>query len=439
MAIEFRLPELGENVTSGTVGKLLVSTGDIITAGQNVLEIETDKAVAEIPCPTAGKVTEILVAEGAKVNTNDIILMIDPVAGEKPSEKQSATVSAAAKKGESAPKTSVEPAPDSGTSAPEKPIPPRHAGPMRAAPSVRQLARENDVDINEVPTADPSGRVTAQDILAFAASRKESPKKAVQVPAEASKGTPAWHNGEGTSVVQDKWGVVVHEAMNTIRSRTAERLSASWQTIPHVTHFDKADITELEAFRKQNARKADEKGARLTITAFILKALPEVLKRYPRFNASVDMDNQELLLKRYYNLGVAVDTPTGLVVPVIRDADQKSVVDITLEMAELAEKARARKLTLEEMQGGTFTVSNLGGLGGHGFTPIINAPEVAILGLSRSRMEAVYDGQGFQPRLMLPMSLSYDHRIIDGADAARFLRFLAEAIEQPWRMLLGLQ
>ncbi|NLO32140.1 MAG: hypothetical protein GX117_02100, partial [Candidatus Hydrogenedentes bacterium] len=213
--------------------------------------------------------------------------------------------------------------------------------------------------------------------------------------------------------------------------------SESWQTIPHVTHFDKADVTALESLRKQAARKAEAKGARLTTMAFVLKAVPEVLKRFPRFNASVDMETQQLLLKQYYHIGFAVDTPNGLVVPVLRDADQKTVLEIALEMAALAEKARDRKLTLEDMQGGTFTISNLGGLGGTAFTPIINAPETAILGLSRTQTEPVYNGNEFEPRQLLPLNLSYDHRIIDGADAARFLRFLAVSIEQPWHLFLG--
>ena len=313
-------------------------------------------------------------------------------------------------------------------------------GVVRAAPSVRQLAREHDVDINQIPVADPGGKVTAQDILAFVAARESDALAPATAMKSASPGSPErpWSNGEGTSVIQDKWGVIVREAMNTIRSRGAERLTESWQQIPHVTHFDKADITGLEALRNEVARKAQEKGARLTTMAFILKAVPEVLKRFPTFNASVDMEQRELLLKRYYNIGFAVDTPNGLVVPVLREPEMKSILDIALEMAELARKARERKLALEEMQGGTFTISNLGSLGGYGFTPIINAPEVAILGLSRSQVEPVYEGGAFVPRTMLPMSLSYDHRIIDGADAARFMRFLAEAIEQPWHLMMGL-
>lgn len=430
MRTEFKLPELGENVTSGTVGKLLVAVGDVITAGQNVLEIETDKAVAEIPCPTAGKVVEIRAKEGAKMNSGDVVLVLE-ASSAPASSPEPAAPPAPAKRDET---SATVQAPR-----PEKTQPPaKRLGTVRAAPSVRRLAREQDVDLNEVPVKDPGGKATAQDILAFVAARKTAEQPTTAAETAPAQDAAAWTNGEGTSVEQDKWGVVVHEAMNTIRVRTAERLGESWRNIPHVTHFDKADITGLEALRKECARKADEKGARLTAMAFILKAVPEALKRFPRFNASVDMENRHLLLKQYYHIGFAVDTPNGLVVPVLRDADKKTVLEIALEMAALARKARDRKLTLEEMQGGTFTISNLGGLGGSGFTPIINAPEAAILGLSRSQTEPVYNGQEFVPRLLLPMSLSYDHRIIDGADAARFLRFLAEAIEQPWHLMLGL-
>lgn len=434
MITEFRLPELGENVTSGTIAKLLVAPGDQVATGQNVLEIETDKAVAEIPCPVSGKVTEIRVTEGAKVNSGDVILLLDtaaaaPAPGPAP-KPAPATVVQTGSREKPAP---AMPARERTVSAP---VTVARQGAVRAAPSVRQLAREHDVDINQIAVADPAGKVTAQDILAFVAARET----AALAPPEASSNTrkTAWSNGEGTSVNEDKWGVIVREAMNAIRSRGAERLTESWQQIPHVTHFDKADITDLEALRNEVAHKAQEKGARLTTMAFILKAVPEVLKRFPTFNASVDMEHRELLLKRYYNIGFAVDTPNGLVVPVLREPETKSIVDVALEMAELARKARERKLSLEEMQGGTFTVSNLGGLGGYGFTPIINAPEVAILGLSRSQVEPVYKGDEFVPRTMLPMSLSYDHRIIDGADAARFMRYLAEAIEQPWRLMMGL-
>lgn len=236
---------------------------------------------------------------------------------------------------------------------------------------------------------------------------------------------------------RDSWGPVETEPMNAIRQKAAVHLSHCWRTIPHVTHFDKADITELESFRRRNAARLEKQGVRLTITAFVIQLLPEALKQFPRFNASVDMESQSILLKRYYHIGVAVDTPHGLVVPVLRNVAAKKVMEISREMSDLSQKARDRRLALSDMQGGTFTVSNLGGVGGHAFTPIINAPEAAILGISRAQLEPQYLEQTWQPRLMLPLSLSYDHRIIDGADAARFLRCIVEMLSQPWQMALG--
>ena len=428
MSKEFRLPELGENITSGSVAKVLVAPGDVIAAGQNVLEIETDKAVAEIPCAIAGKVVEVQVQEGQKINVGDVILILDEQAAtaEPPvAEKPKAKSEAPPPREKSAPAAEV---------SPPRPAPSiARQGPARAAPSVRQLAREHDVNLNEVPSSDPGGKITAQDVLAFVAAQS-----ARQTTSQDVDNARTMARGSSGAAEADKWGPVDVEPMNAIRNKAAEHLTQCWNTIPHVTHFDKADITELEAFRLRYAAKAEKAGARLTITAFLLKALPEALKRFPRFNASVDMDKRTIILKRYYHLGLAVDTPNGLVVPVLRDVDQKNVLEISLETAALAERARDRKLTLEELQGGAFTVSNLGGLGGYAFTPIINAPEVAILGVSRSQTEAVYVDGDLKPRLMLPLSLSYDHRVIDGADAARFLRFVAESLEQPWRLMLGL-
>ncbi len=441
MLVEFRLPELGENITSGLVGKVLVAVGDIIKAGENVLEIETDKAVAEIPCPTSGRVVEIRVKEGAKISSGDVVLVLDSAAASGTQDGSSAAMSSSTMRSndQTNASESVASIPTDKVT-PAMPVTMPRRGTTRAAPSIRRLAREHEVDINDIPVADPGGKVTAEDVLAYIATRNtdsKAPPSAGNLSAVAGE-QPVWENGEGTSVVQDKWGEVVREAMTTIRGRGAERLTDSWQHIPHVTHFDKADISDLEALRGEYAAKARESGVRLTAMAFILKVLPEILKRFPRFNASVDMENKCLLMKRYYHIGFAVDTPNGLVVPVLQDTDRKTIFDIALEMGELSRKARERKLALNEIQGGTFTVSNLGGLGGTGFTPIINAPEVAILGLSRALMEPVYNGREFIPHLMLPLSLSYDHRIIDGADAARFLRFLAGAIEQPWRLMVGL-
>ena len=427
MTTEFNLPELGENITSGTVAKILVSKGDTIEANQNVLEIETDKAVAEIPCPFAGKVFEIRAAEGEKINVGDVVFLLEETDAPVKKDTDTAKEDVSVKKKEPAPENSTAPT----TAAQEK----KKGGKVRAAPSVRKLAREHDLSLEEIPYSDPGGKITANDVLAYVAAADEEQEE--KPGSETNDASPA--SGETAyDRSTDKWGEVFVEPMSAIRRKAATHLSECWTTIPHVTHFDRANITELEAFRQRYSQKAEKSGAKLTITAFLIKLLPEVFKQFPRFNATVDMEQEQFLLKQYCNIGVAVDTPKGLVVPVMRDVNTKSVMDISAEMSHLAAKARDRKLPLDALQGGGFTVSNLGGLGGYAFTPIINAPETAILGISRSAIEPVYIEHEFQPRLMLPLSLSYDHRCIDGADAARFMRFLCESLEQPWRLTLGL-
>ncbi len=422
MATEFRLPELGENIASGTIAKVLVAPGDVIAVDQSVIEVETDKAVAEIPATLAGKITEVKVQEGSEVRPGDVVLLVEASA--------------------------VAPAPEAPVKPPEQaaPVPPpspprakpqearKPGAPVLASPSVRRLARELGVNLQDVPVSAPTGRVTAQEIRAFAegTAQQAAPPEAPGKPAPAAPAASL----EGLEQGQDSYGPVAYEPMNTVRRKTAEHMTHAWTTIPHVTHFDKADITELEVFRKTQAGAVEAAGGKLTTIAFIVRVVAGALKRFPKFNASLDPDGQRLVLKQYCHVGVAVDTPTGLLVPVLRDADRKSARDIAIELPQLAAKARDRKLAIEDMQGGTFTISNLGGLGGTGFTPVINAPEVAILGVSRASTEAAYrDGQ-WLPHTMLPLSLSYDHRVIDGADAARFTRWVAQALEQPWNMFL---
>ncbi len=428
MAKEIHLPDLGENVTSGTVANILVEVGDFVETGQNIIEIETDKAVAEIPCPESGKVTEIRVSSGDTISVGAVILLLDPQE-KAPDEPKAAA--AATPTENTIPQTEEKKPDDKAAQDDSTPAEPKaRGGAVRAAPSVRQLAREHDVSLEEVPTRDPSGRITAQDVLDFV-EKKDTPPS--QAPAPSADAADTVGDRQ-----QDAWGDVVIEPMNAIRAKAATHLTQCWTTIPHVTHFDKADITALEQFRKAHAARAESHGVHLTMAPFLIKLLPELFRQFPRMNATVDMDNRSFILKQYCNIGVAVDTPNGLVVPVVHNADQKSVVEIARDMARMAEKARARKLAIEDMQGGGFTVSNLGAMGGHGFTPIVNAPETAILGVSRATMEPVYNGDEFEPRLMLPLSLSYDHRCIDGAEAARFLRRLCEALEQPWNIMLGL-
>jgi pyruvate dehydrogenase E2 component (dihydrolipoamide acetyltransferase) len=287
------------------------------------------------------------------------------------------------------------------------------------------MARELGVDINQVTGSDPSGRISIEDVKAHA-------KRLV---------TGAAKGGAPAEPLPDfaRWGDVERQPMRAVRRKTAEHLSAAWQTIPHVTQCDLADVTSLEELRKKYAKQVEAAGGNLTVTAIAVKVVASALRVFPQFNASIDMAADEIILKKYVNVGVAVDTDRGLLVPVIRNADQKNIAQLATELAQLSEKARTRKISLEEMQGGTFSISNLGGIGGTYFTPIVNAPEVAILGISRARMEPVYqkDTGQFAPRVLLPLSLSYDHRIIDGADGIRFLRWICEALEQPF--LLSLQ
>lgn len=434
MIKEFKLPELGENVASGTLGKLLVKVGDVVAEGQNVLEIETDKAVAEIPSGVSGKITDIRVKEGAAVRPGEVVFLVETDAAQALPASSPAPAAEPAPVPDAVEATRPAPPAAAPTQPAAAPVPAGsvpHPGLVRAAPSVRARARELGVDLNEVPTADPSGRVTLQEVLAFAqggaAPAAAAPAAEEGIPV---KPAPAAVPGPAAS------GGTTVEPFSTIRRKTAEHMTECWTTIPHVTHFDKADVTGLEELRKKYGKRVEAAGGRLTITSFVLKALPEVLKRFPKFNASLDMTGQQAVYKHFYNIGVAVDTPSGLLVPVIKDADKKSIVEMSVELGELAARARERKLALENMQGGTFTVTNLGGLGGHAFTPIINAPETAILGMSRAVMEPVWANGQFVPRLMLPFSLSYDHRLIDGADAARFLRRLIETLEQPWILFL---
>jgi pyruvate dehydrogenase E2 component (dihydrolipoamide acetyltransferase) len=441
MAIEFKLPELGENVSAGTIAKILVKVGDTVSKDQSILEVETDKAVAEIPCPAAGKVTAIKVKEGQKVKAGDVILLIEAgAAGELEAPKaeapapKAAAVAAPAER--PAPKLQVlerpAPAPAPAPAAvPAAPAAARTGGPVLASPSVRRMAREHGVDLATVPVADPSGRVTAQDILAFVSGGAAPAPAPAATPAAAPAPAAAAVTGDG-----DKWGALVLEPMSGIRKKTAERMAQNWATIPHVTHFEKADVTAIEALRAKHAKKFDAMGAKLTVTSFLIKVLGEALKRFPKFNASIDLAGEQIVYKQYYNVGVAVDTPNGLLVPVMRHVDRMSISQISIELPLLAAKARDRKLALDDMQGGTFTISNLGGVGGNAFTPIINAPEVAILGVSRSSVEPVWQNGQFAPRTMLPLSLSYDHRVIDGADAARFARWVVEALENPWVLFL---
>jgi pyruvate dehydrogenase E2 component (dihydrolipoamide acetyltransferase) len=439
VSVDFKLPELGENVAFGDVLRVLVKPGDTIAKDQPVIELETDKATVEVPTSVAGRVTAIRVKAGDKVTVGQVILSVEGAAEEpdlpQPAAAKPAAPAPAAKPDApppAAPRAATEKVVDinRGARAAAEPSPTADALHAPAAPSVRRLARELGVDINTVPGTGLAGRISIEDVKAHA-------KRLLTTVAAGAV--------HGTEPLPDftRWGEVERQPMRAVRRKTAEHLSRAWSTIPHVTQHALADITSLEDLRKRYAAQAEAAGATITMTAVAVKVAAAALKIFPQFNASIDFPAEEIILKKYVHIGVAVDTDRGLLVPVVRDADQKNLIQLALEIAQLADKARSRKITIEEMQGGCFTVSNLGGIGGTYFTPIVNAPEVAILGIGRGRMEPVWreGGEGapgaFAPRLMLPLSLSYDHRLIDGADGIRFLRWIVEALEQPF--LLALQ
>ncbi len=446
MATTFTLPELGENIDSGIITAVLVAVGDTVKKDQPVIELETDKAVVEVPCPEAGTVAEIRAKEGETLKVGDVILVINgavvavpppppPPAdtAEPRAELPDEAVPVETQAAEPVAEEPVEPQePLPAPPAPEQTPAPttKKPGTVRAAPSVRRLAREIGVDIYEVHPAAPGTAITADDVKTFARSGRESSKAETSdiSPKRATDGLPLPNF--------EKWGEVTREKMTNIRRLIAKNMTRSWNTSPHVTQNDKADITELEKFRKQYGPQVQAAGGKLTATAILVKVLAEGLKRFPQFNVSVDTANSEIIYKQFYNIGVAVDTEWGLLVPNIKNVEGKSLIDIAVELTGLSERARNRKTTLDELQGTCITITNLGGIGGTNFSPVVNLPEVAILGVSRSRVEPVYIDGDFVPRTMMPLSLSYDHRVIDGADAARFTRWLCEALEQPMLLFL---
>jgi pyruvate dehydrogenase E2 component (dihydrolipoamide acetyltransferase) len=477
MPTELKLPELGENIEKGDVVRVLVQAGDSVAVDQPILELETDKATVEVPSTVAGKVSAVKVKAGDQVKVGQVVLVVDGEgAPEKPegqSRKPEATSQkpeARSQKPESAePETGEPQAPEPrnlGTPEPRNPgtpepraaevvsisagrtaqpsraerapgraepaaahVPAREGGlelaaPVPAAPSVRRFAREIGVEIGRVPGTGPGGRIGPEDV-------KEHVKGLVSGPAGRAAGA-----AYGAALPDfSKWGEVDVKPMSNIRRKTAEHLSAAWQA-PHVTQHDKADVTALEAFRRVYGPRVERAGGKLTMTAILIRICASALGRFPQFASSPDLANDAIVYKKYCHIGVAVDTPNGLLVPVIRDADRKTITEIAADLSVVSQKAREKKLSLDDMAGGVFTISNLGGIGGTSFTPIINQPEVAILGVSRTAKEPVWVDGAFVPRDMLPLSLSYDHRVIDGADAARFLRFVAEGLEQPLTMVL---
>ena len=445
---EFKLPELGENITQGDLVRLMVSPGSNIAEGQPVMELETDKAVVEVPSSVTGVVKDIRVKQGEKIKVGQVIFTLEAGASSKSQAKPESEENVSGQHGV---RMSFQAAIAAEGKTEEQALPPdqpqahkphsfslpahmgrtagtEHRDPVPAAPHVRRLARELGIDIHDVKGVGPGGRISEDDVKAHA-------KGLVSAVVAGMANTGRFP----VSPLPDfaRYGKIERVSMRGVRRKTAEHLWEAWTTIPHVTQQDKADITELEQLRAKFAPKAEQAGGKMTVTAIALKVCASALKIFPQFNASIDLNKEEIIYKQFVNIGVAVDTDRGLLVPVIRDVDKKNIVELAAELTQLSKKARDKKLTPADMEGGTFTITNLGGIGGTGFSPIVNYPEVAILGLSRSSMEPVWMNGKFEPRQVIPLSLSYDHRLIDGADAARFLRWIAEAFEQPF--LLSVQ
>jgi pyruvate dehydrogenase complex dihydrolipoamide acetyltransferase long form len=440
MATEFTLPDLGENITSGDVVSVLVKVGDVVSPGQAVLEVETDKAVIEVPCPPGGVIQEVLVKKGETVNVGQALMSLSSSESQpetaKPAAPSPVTESVAAAKPSPVVETNETVAVAQSVAAAQPPAPVAASNGEAtnntlasdvinpAGPAVRRLARELGVDLGRVSGSGPSGRIVREDVVAAvrrAGGQARSNSRTVR------------SGGE-----QDDWGPIHREKMSRMRKTIATNMVRSVATIPHLTNFDDADVTELERLRKDSATEYAKSDVKLTALAFVIKAVSLSLKQHPSVNSTVDMEKGELVYKDYVNIGLAVDTSRGLVVPVLRDCDQQSIPQIAQEIAKTAEKAKNAQYGVEDLRGGTFTISNLGAIGGTYSTPIINHPEVAILLLGRSRKLPIVYEDRVEPRLMMPLSLSYDHRVIDGAMAARFLKEVIGYLESPGRLLLAM-
>jgi pyruvate dehydrogenase E2 component (dihydrolipoamide acetyltransferase) len=449
-----RLPDVGDFKDIEVI-EVLIAVGDDVEAEQSIIILESDKATMEIPSPSAGKIESVTVKVGDKLNQGDPIATLS--GGGAGSTKDNSKTEQAAPVVAAPVAAAPEPAAASSTAAPTavaetgaakaeavpgktlRPHPGAAAGAdiasasskmIHASPSIRRYARELGVALDQVIGSGPKGRIVKSDVKAFV---KTTMSGATPGSAAAGGGISI---GAMPEVDHSKFGEVETVALSRIKKIAGAHLHRSWVTVPHVTQFDEADITELEAFRKSLARDAEKKGVRMTPLIFLMKAVVTALQEYPNFNSSLDAKGENLIMKKYFHIGIAVDTPKGLVVPVVRDVDRKGLFELAAELGEISIRARDGKLTPTDMQGGCFTISSLGGIGGTNFTPIVNAPEVAILGVSRSKMQPVFIDGEFQPRMMLPLGLSYDHRVIDGAQAARFTSFLSQVISDIRRVLL---
>lgn len=412
MKIEISIPNIAENVETGIIANVLVSEGDEVDKDQPLVEVETDKASTDIPSPEQGKVVKITVKPGDEVKIDDVIMIMEVKEDGKEQEE---------KPGKEEEKEPEDKKQDEETDRVEKSAvdQPRkgmsaYEGMVPASPSVRRKAREAGVDLDRVTGSGPGNRITAEDIKKLAGMEEEDHEELPDF---------------------SKWGNVSRVSMDNIRKLTASRMREAWTRIPHVTQFDEADITGLEKFIQEQQEAFSQKGGKLTITAILLKISAFALQRFPRFNSSLDEKHDEIIVKEYFNIGIAVDTEHGLLVPVIREVERKSLMQLSIELTEIAQKARDKKISPDQLQGGNFSISNLGGIGGTAFTPIVYPPQVAVLGISRKQYKPVYSNGEIGRRMMLPLSLSYDHRVIDGAAGARFLRWICDVLEDPFALL----
>lgn len=429
---EVHVPDLG-NVSAAAIIEIPIKVGDPIQAEDALITLESDKASMDIPAPFAGKVKEIKVKVGDKVSKGDLIVLLETevdvtAAEEKPVANQAAVkpkvqeenVSSEVKLSETKlSSTAAEPSAELSDKDEDE------QGDVHAGPGVRRLAREFGLNLSKITGTGQKGRIIKEDLQKFVKDRL---------------GQSNSSGGVGLSTMPDidfsQFGEIENKSLSRIKKLTAQNLTRNWLLVPHVTQFNEADITELEVFRKAQGEHAKKQGVKLTPLVFIMKAVVTTLKAFPAFNASLSADGEQLILKKYFHIGIAVDTPEGLVVPVIRDVDKKSLLELAQELGEVSNKAREKKLTSADMQGSSFTISSLGGIGGTAFTPIVNVPDVAILGVSKSQYKPQYQAGEFIPRLMLPLSLSYDHRVIDGAEGARFIMYLADCLSDIRRWLL---
>ncbi len=455
MIKEVTLPEISENVESGEVIEVLVNVGDMVEKDQSLAVLETEKATFEVPSSAGGKIVEVRISTGDTVKVGQVVAAIDTEgkADEKQTDepKQSAEPEQPEQEEEQEKEVPAEEKPQAKQppkKEPEKKQPSKPAkektqtisegekpaSPAKtpevapAAPSVRQFARELGIDLAQVAGTASGGRITIDDVKSYA-------KQAITSCGKHAASAPTQQQPRALPDFS-KWGPVERKAASVTRKKIAEVLSYTWSTVPQVTQYDQADITLLEEFRKQYGQEVKDAGGKLTMTSILLKAVTLALREFPNFNASYDPEMQDIVYKQYYHLSVAVDTDRGLLVPVVRDADQKSLLELSVELSALAEKARTHKVTPDEMVGGNFTITNLGGLGGTAFSPIIYWPQTAILGVARAVKKPVYNGDTIEPRLIAPLSLSYDHRIIDGAEGVRFLRYIIELLEKPFLLAM---